>query len=162
MEHHMLKPLALSALLSLTACQQMAPRAPDEAMRSLKQTDTTLSKAISERNLESIVAFYADDAMLLPAAEPAVTGKGAIRAEWKHILAIPNFESTSSLSKAEVAASGDLGYTTGTYMAKMLDEHGKLATEPGKWVTVWKRQEDGRWLIAVETYNTDVPPPDHK
>lgn len=158
----MLKPLVLSALLSVAACQQMAQRTPNEAMGSLKQADTALSRAISERNLEGIVAFYAEDALLLPAAEPAVSGKAAIRAEWKHILAIPSFESTSSLSRVEVAASGDLGYTTGTYLAKMLGEDGKPATEPGKWVTVWKRQKDGRWLIAVETYNTDVPPPDHK
>lgn len=158
----MLKPLALPALLLLAACQQMAQRAPDDAVQSLKQSDTALSKAVSERNLEGIMAFYAEDAVLLPAAAPTASGKAAIREEWKHILAIPNFESTSSLSTAEVAASGDLGYTTGTYLARMLGENDKPAIEPGKWVTVWKRQTDGRWLVVVDTYNTDVPPPDHK
>lgn len=158
----MLNPLALFTLLFLTACQQMAPRTSHEAMHSLKQADAALSKAVSERDLDAIVAFYAEDAALLPTAEPAMTGKTAIREEWKHILAIPHFENVSSLLNAEVAESGDLGYTTGTFLAKMLGEDGKPAIEPGKWVTIWKRQQDGRWLIVVDTYNTDVPPPDHK
>lgn len=153
---------ALSVLPFIAGCQSLSQRPPDEVIRSLKETDTALSRAVSERNLEKIMSFYADDAILLPTAEPQVSGKVAIRAEWKHILAIPNFESKASLKNVEVASSGDFGYTTGTYVATMMGEDGKPATEPGKWLTIWKRQSDGNWLIKVETYNTDVLPPDHK
>ncbi len=158
----MWKPLTLSALLVLAACQEVAPRASADAVESLRRADAAMSKAIAERNLDAIIAFYAEDAVLLPAARPGIEGQAAIREEWKDILSIPDFENTSSTSRTEVAANGDLGYTTGTYVAKMLGEDGKPATEPGKWVTIWKRQGDGRWLIVVDTYNTDVPPPDHK
>jgi ketosteroid isomerase-like protein len=154
----MLKLLVVSALLGVTAAQQ----APEQALQALTQADSELSAAVAGRDLERIVAFYAEDAVLLPTAKPLVTGKAAIRAEWEHILAIPDLENAASRSGADVAASGDLGYTWGTYLAKMLGEDGKPVAEPGKWVTVWKRGDDGRWLVAVETYNTDVPPPDHK
>ena len=77
-------------------------------------------------------------------------------------LAIPDFENTSTLVAADTSAGGDLGYTTGTYLARMRGENGEMVSEPGKWVSIWKRQADGSWRIVVDTYNTDVPPPDHK
>ena len=113
------------------------------------------------RDLDSIMASCAEDAVLMPAAEPMVKGRAAIREEWKHILGIPHFESNSTLTNAEVAASGDIAHTMGTYLATMMGEDGKTATEPGKWLSVWKKQADGSWRIAVETYNTDIAPPDH-
>ena len=131
-------------------------------LSELKSADAELTKAVTSRDLERIVAIYADDAILLPAAEPTVTGKAAIREEWQHILGIPDFEATSTLVSAETSAAGDFGYTTGTYLAKMRDENGEMVSEPGKWVSVWRRHPDGTWRIVVDTYNTDIPPPDHK
>ena len=108
------------------------------------------------------MSFYDDDALLLPTAEPGIRGKLAIRTEWSHTLAIPGFQNEAKLLTADVSASGDLAYTTGSYLAVMVGEDGALVREPGKWVTVWKRRDGGAWRIVVDTYNTDVPPPDHK
>lgn len=129
---------------------------------SLRAADASMQEAVTARDLEAILAHYADDAVLLPAAEPKVEGRAALRAEWQHVLAIPGFSSVSALSHAEVSAAGDLGYTYGTYSTRMLGEDGQPVTEPGKWLAVWRRQPDGAWRIVVETYNTDVPPPDHQ
>lgn len=50
----------------------------------------------------------------------------------------------------------------GSYTSRMMGEGGKPVDEPGKWLTVWKKQPDGAWRIVMDTYNTDIPPPDHK
>lgn len=134
--------------------------AGDEA--SLTAADADLQQAVAEKDLDGIMAHYADDAVLLPAATPMISGKQAITEEWKHILAIPQLENTSKLIKAEASAEEDLGYTMGSYQSRMTGEDGSTVTEPGKWLSIWRKQDDGSWQIIVETYNTDVPPPDHK
>ncbi len=144
------------------ACSRSPTRSAEVDLKILTETDSALQQAVAQRDLEKIMLFYADDATLLPTAEPPVHGKDAIRKEWGHILAIPDFENKSTMTKLEVASGGDMAYTTGTYLAKMMGENGKPATEPGKWVSIWKKQPDGKWRIAVDIYNTDVPPPDHK
>ena len=48
---------------------------------------------------------------------------------------------------AVVAASGDLGYTVGSYAIR--DEAGDT-TARGHYVTVWQKQPDGTWKIAVD------------
>ena len=128
----------------------------------LSSTDIALQKAVADGDLDKIMTFYADDAVLMPTAEPIVVGKVAIREEWQHILSIPDFQNKSALTKVDVSKSGDLAYSMGTYLSTMRGENGQLVTEPGKWLSVWRRQADGSWLVVAATYNTDIPPPDHK
>ncbi len=154
--------LFLSLAVCLTSCAPTTSFTPSNALQAVNEADTALQKAVVENNLEGIVSFYAEDAVLLPTAEPVVVGKSAIRKEWQHILSIPDLQSQTARTKTEVSSSGDMAYTMGTYLSTMLGEDGNPATEPGKWLSVWKRQADGSWRIVVDTYNTDIPPPDHK
>jgi ketosteroid isomerase-like protein len=153
--------LCTVTLMGVVACQRQgdAPAADVEAVRT---ADAALSKAVSDRDLERTVAFYASDASILPVAEPIVTGTEAIRREWQHIFAIPGYRSITTTTKVEVSRSGDLGYTQGTYTAEFDLADGTSATERGKWVSVWKKQADGAWKVAVEIYNTDEAPPEHQ
>lgn len=150
-------PILLAALIAPAALGQGS-----DAAEAVSAADKELQRAVAERNLEQVISFYADDAVLLPAAEPMITGKAAIREEWQEILGIPDFENISTLKRLDVSSSGDLAYTVGTYVTTMAGEHGEEVVEPGKWVSIWKRQADGQWRIVVDTYNTDVPPPDHQ
>lgn len=153
----------LSAVAIFTfGCASSAVPPTEEALNSLKASDRGLQQAIADRDLNKIMAFYSDDAILHPTAKPAINGKPFIETEWKSILGIPDFSSTSTMTKAEVAAGGDIAYTMGTYLARMKGENGKPTTEPGKYLSIWKKYPDGSWRIVVETYNTDIPPPDHK
>ena len=144
----------------LVSCSASSSSGSETAL--VTERNAALDRAIASGNLDSIMVFYADDAVLLPAAEPVINGKAAIREEWKHILAIPDFQTKSSLTKVEVANNGDMAYTMGSYRTIMMGEDGKQVTEPGKYLSIWKKKPGGAWLIAVETYNTDIPPPDHK
>ncbi len=52
---------------------------------------------------------------------------------------------------AEAAASGDLGYTLGTYQFKFTDENGEEQVSSGHYVTIWKRQADNSWKYVFDT-----------
>ncbi|HEX8137263.1 MAG TPA: DUF4440 domain-containing protein [Pyrinomonadaceae bacterium] len=59
--------------------------------------------------------------------------------------------------KADVSASGDLGYTYGSYEVKAEGASGK--TEKGYYVRVWKRSREGKWKVVLDTTN---PVPEEK
>lgn len=148
--------------LSLFGCNQAGGPGEPTAVDVITRADASLQQAVAAKDLNKIMSFYADTAVLMPTAEPLVSGKAAIAEEWEHILAIPAFQNTSKLSRVEVSSSGDLAYTMGSYQTRLMGEDGKVVTEPGKWLSVWKKQPDGTWRVVVETYNTDIPPPDHQ
>lgn len=149
-----------SVLLVLVAigCQS-GKTAPGDAERAIRAADESFQQAIEAKNLDRVLAHYAENASLLPMASPIAEGHEAIREEWSHILAIPGLGNESELKKLVV--SGDLAYTQGTYAATMSGPDGSPVAERGKWVTVWERQSDGSWKIIADIYNTDDLPPDH-
>lgn len=59
---------------------------------------------------------------------------------------------------AEMAASGDLGYTYGNYVFRHKDKTGKLITDYGKYTSIWKKQKDGSWKVVVDMGNSSPAP----
>jgi ketosteroid isomerase-like protein len=160
-EASMIRLPIIVAALAVSSCSSQQPDVA-ATINDLRDLDAKLGQAIDAKDASAIAAFYADNAILMPTAEPVVRGKAAITEEWKHILAIPAFANESKLGGVEVASASDLAYTYGSYRSRLMGEDGKLVMEPGKWLTIWKKQPDGRWQIVLDTYNTDIPPPDHK
>jgi len=56
--------------------------------------------------------------------------------------------------KAEVAASGDLGYTFGRYESIALDSLENEVIKYGTYVSVWKKQDDGSWKFVIDAGNS--------
>jgi ketosteroid isomerase-like protein len=118
--------------------------------REWSQTTTDLNKFLS---------YYAADASVYPQGMPIATGSEAIRDTMTKMTSMPGFSLQWSATKADVSASGDLGYTTGTYQMAMNNGAGTPTTEKGKYVTVWKKQSNGQWKVADDIFNADAPPP---
>lgn len=159
-----IRHLLCALMLSLACTPPPLADTPDSrlsAIAALRQADERFQQAIAERDLDLVVASYSPEATLMPVAEPAISGSSAIRQEWEHLFAIPDFKNSAQLVTAEVAESGELGYTRGTYTTTLAVGEGKTEVEYGKWVTIWKRRPGVDWKIVVDIYNTDAPPPDH-
>jgi ketosteroid isomerase-like protein len=155
----------LALLLFLSACGQQAPpdtRSADES--AIRDLDAQWSKTAAAKDLDGTVSYYSDDASVLPPNAPIATGKQPIRDAWASLIVRGASVSWQS-SKVEVSRSGDLAYTTGTYHSSMKDSLGKLVTDHGKYVEVWKKQADGKWKTVVDIFNSDLPtsaPPEKK
>jgi ketosteroid isomerase-like protein len=108
------------------------------------------------KSVDAWVAFYADDAAVLPPNEPVATNSDAIRKSVSELLTLPNLSIDWKTTKIEVARSGELAYLYGAYQLAW-DEGGKRATDRGKNVEIWKKQPDGRWKCIVDTWNSDLP-----
>ena len=72
----------------------------------------------------------------------------------------PNFSLTFATTRADVAKSGDLGYTVGAYTMTMSDPKTKKSiTDKGKYVTAYKKQADGTWKAVADMDSSDLPLP---
>jgi ketosteroid isomerase-like protein len=151
--------LTVSALLTLS-CSIPAPpdtRAADEA--AIKALDEQWSATAAKNNVDGTVSYYAKDAVLLAPNTPIATDAKAIRDSWAGLLG-PNTAVSWKATKIEVARSGELAYLYGTYDLKIKDpKGGPDITDKGKILEVWKKQPDGQWKCAVDTYNSDIPLP---
>jgi ketosteroid isomerase-like protein len=130
--------------------------AADEA--AVRQTDENWSKAAQSKKVDDWVAFYSKNAVLLPPNDKKVDTQKGIRKYIGELLAAPGLAINWQPTTVQVARSGDLGYTQGTYTLTVNDVHGKPTTDQGKTLEIWKKQGDGSWKCIVDMWSSDLPP----
>ena len=119
--------------------------------KSLLNTDKEWAAAAKAGDVKKIVTFWAGDAIDYFPNSPAAVGKNAILKLVKKNRSIPGFTLSWEPMKAEVAASADLGYTSGAFQVSMNDAEGNPLTKSGNYVCLWKKRNDGSWKCIVET-----------
>ena len=148
--------IALS-LLSVANAQQSAGRTRMTSMDAIRAADQEWLKVFAAKDLDKSVAFVTDDGSVLAPNAPIATGHAAIRQLFSGFFALPNLKISWHPVRVEVARSGELGYTSGAYEMIFNDPSGKLISDKGKYVTVWKKQRDGSWKVLLDIFNSDLP-----
>ena len=128
---------------------------PDSDAKALTKIDQDWSKAAGAKDLEKVVALYAEDAIVYPPNEPIAVGQAAVKKIWAGFVADAGFSISWKPLHVEVSKSGELGYTTGTYQDTYTGPDGKKVEEKGKYVCIWKKGKDG-WKAIHDTWNTDA------
>lgn len=146
-------------LLLAGAC---APAAPGftEADRAEIQATTDAAVAIvnGSKDWEQFAAtYYAPDAILMPPNHGAVEGRAGIA---EFFAGFPPIESLR-FEPVEAHGVGDVAYVYGHYTLSMMPPGAESAvTDYGKYIEVWRRQEDGSWKLSRDIFNSDVPLPE--
>ena len=132
----------------------MSDQGADDRER-LMATSREWAAAAATGDLERALAYWTDDAIVLPPDQSAVVGKAAIRAFVLYASAIPGFSITWQPELATVSESGDMGYMIERNQTTFTDPTGALQTQFGKAVTIWRKQPDGVWRCVVDTWNNN-------
>jgi uncharacterized protein (TIGR02246 family) len=158
-----LLPLIIAASLALagafTACRRGQTPNPEAVERSLLEVDREWSNAAAAKDWERFYSYYTADATMLPPGAPMATGIDAIRKTFQPFASNPTFSLKWQVAKAQAARSAEMGYTLGAYEMAFHDPAGKPVNDRGKYVTIWRKQPDGKWKAAVDMFNSDLPPP---
>ncbi len=120
---------------------------------ALLKIEGEFMKAAAEHGSQGYLSYYADDAVEVPNGEAFLQGKENI-AKTMSFLDNQDNRLTWSPVGAGIAASGDLGYTYGTYEFHSKDKDGKAIVDHGKYTTIWKKQKDGSWKVALDMGNS--------
>jgi ketosteroid isomerase-like protein len=151
-----LLPILVVALLVATvflpATRPPVAAAPKATAETLKQLEGEFMQAALEKGSKGYMSYYADDAVELPNSSPAIHGKTNI-ANTMGFLDDKNNRLTWKPEGADISASGDLGYTYGTYEFAARDKDGKPTVDYGKYTSIWKMQKDGSWKVVLDMGN---------
>ncbi len=123
-----LVPLVFTALAVLSSIAQ--GQTGDE--KALMQTSRDWAKTAASGDVDAMLAYWADDAVVLPPNKAAITGKAAIRAFVEESLRIPGFSITWEPQSASISADGSLGYLVETNRVSFTGEKGDAVVIEGK------------------------------
>jgi ketosteroid isomerase-like protein len=148
---HVFRPVL--ALLLLAGCCRDIQTDPSV----LVATDLEFSRMSVEKGLNAAFIFYADDSVvkLRDGAFPII-GKNAMV---KDYLSKPDSGIILKWKpvRADVGRSNDLGYTYGNW--ELYLKH-RDTTLYGNYITIWKKQADGKWKYILDAGN-NTPKPVH-
>ncbi len=144
-------PIIIS-LLALFGCNRQKNNEPGEMKQQIIQADKAMSELAAKEGFNTSILAYADSAIVkLENGKFPVIGKANFAASFNK----DNDDKTISWYpvNAEVAGSGELGYSWGNwkYMAKDTVFY-------GNYFTVWKKQTDGNWKVALDGGNNAPKP----
>jgi ketosteroid isomerase-like protein len=137
----------------LAGCQRSPFNAATEQARLLERDAEWAAAASSGKDVERIISYWTDDALVVPPGQPVVEGKAAIRTFVADSLKIPGFKIHWVSEKVSLSPDGQLAYMRGTNETTAPGPDGTLVTRQGRGVTVWRRGADGQWRCAVDIWN---------
>ena len=156
----MKKISAVFFVLVVAACNQTHQSSEskdhnsDSLKEVLKQTDLAFSDLSKAKGRNVAFLEYMDEhvTMLRPDGMPIV-GKDTMQ---KRFASRPDTSYTLTWKPlfADVAASGDLGYTYGTWLLVTT----KNDSSEGTYCTIWKPQANGEWKYVLDTGNEGLKP----
>jgi len=148
------KQFLLSVCLALVPITLAFAAGADE--KAIRDADEAWSNAAATKDVDKTVAFYSDDAVVMPPNAERATTKEAIRKIWKDLLT--DAKVSWKATKVEVAKSADIAFINGTYEVTMNDVvTGKPVNDHGKYLEVWEKQTDGTWKCGADIWNSDIP-----
>ncbi|MGH7598505.1 MAG: YybH family protein [bacterium] len=128
----------------------------EAARTQLMNAERDFLKSAQTSGIVKAFAKHANvDARLHREGVPPILGREAIT----QFLATKAFNQTWETSFSDVAQSGDMGYTYGSYEMKEVNSSNGV-TEKGYYARVWKSDDDNQWQMVMEV--TDALPPERK
>jgi len=150
--------LVAALLIVIIAAPNTRPLASASAQATadtLRQLEGEFMEAAAERGSAGYLSYYADDAVEVPNGGPIIQGKVNI-AKGMGFLDQKDNRLTWMPVGADISASGDLGYTYGTFEFRSKDKDGKPVVDHGKYTSIWKKQKDGSWKVVLDMGNAST------
>ncbi|HXV61305.1 MAG TPA: nuclear transport factor 2 family protein, partial [Vicinamibacteria bacterium] len=130
------------------ACRA-APVDLEAVKGELMEADRAFARETAARGVEGWVEAFAEDGKMFGPG-PIIQGHDAIREAMAGIGKDGNTLEWEPVF-AEAGPSGDFGYTHGTYRRQRIDADGNPVTETGKYVSIWRRDESGKFRVVLDT-----------
>jgi ketosteroid isomerase-like protein len=126
-----------------------------ERTRLLERDAEWAVAAAEGRDMERILSYWTDDAVVMPPGFPAVAGKAALRQYVESSMQIPGFRITWTTTDVALSLDGNLAYMFSQNAVTMNAPDGTPTTTEGRAVTIWRREPDGEWRCAVDIWNAE-------
>jgi ketosteroid isomerase-like protein len=124
--------------------------------KRLLERDAEWAEAASQgKDIDRILSYWTDDAIVMPPGFPSVVGKEEVRRYVENSLQIPGFKINWTSSDVKFSPDGNLAYMFSENEVTINDEDGNRIVSKGRAVTIWRRETDGAWRCAVDIWNAE-------
>jgi ketosteroid isomerase-like protein len=148
----------IAGIAMVTSCAR-GPADLESQRAALMQTSRDWARAAATGDLDRVVSYWADDALVLPPDQPTMAGKAAIREFVRASREIPGFSITWEPEKASISDDGKLGYLVERNRVTFVDAKGVAQTQHGKAITVWRKDTAGAWKCVIDMWNNNPKVP---
>jgi len=120
-------------------------------LTSLRRAVQRWREAFVAGDVDGVMRWYSDHAVMSPPASAPVSGRGTITAYWQRRL--DERPGRVELENLDAGVEGDLGFAAARY--RLLDEAGETLSS-GRVLEVWRRQ-GGEWRIERASWTVEPP-----
>jgi ketosteroid isomerase-like protein len=106
-------------------------------------------RALERGDAGLAASLYAPDARLLPPGAPPITGEDGVLDFWRRRIA--GGSDGGVLETVRRDEFGDVAVEEGRYGRRS----GETLLDSGKYLVVFRRQDDGSWRYATDMWNSD-------
>jgi ketosteroid isomerase-like protein len=132
----------------------------ENVKQELEKAKTNFMDGFKEGNAKKMAQGYTLDARALPPNAPEAKGKEAITKLWQGLIDLG--KGTVKVGTVSTDIAGNFAIEHHTYQLEIKMKNGNLYKDSGKSLVVYKKQNDGHWLIKTEIWNSDLPVPDNQ
>ncbi|MBC8028772.1 MAG: DUF4440 domain-containing protein [Pyrinomonadaceae bacterium] len=125
----------------------------------LLRRDAEWAELASEgREVDRILSYWTEDAVVIPPGLPSIVGKAALRQYVEGSMQIPGFRITWESKDVTLSPDGQLAYMFSRNAVTVSASDGTPITTEGRAVTIWRQEADGEWRCAVDIWNAEPAP----
>ncbi len=111
--------------------------------------------ATAGKDIDKIVSYWSDDAVLILPGQPVVEGKKAIRAYVASSLSNPVFKIHWKSTKPTFSPDGKMAYMPATNEMTVPGPDGAPMTLHLRGIAIWRLDPDGQWRCVVDISNEE-------
>jgi ketosteroid isomerase-like protein len=149
--------LLLVFLLVLVGCSRRGFDPAAERAKLLRRDTEWAELASAGKDVEKIVSYWSDDAVLIFPGQPVLEGKAAIRAYVAESLNTPGFKIHWVSEKPVLSPDGKLAYMRGKNELTAPGQNGAPITVHLTGISIWRLDADGQWRCVVDISNEEPP-----
>ena len=146
-----------ASVLALGACTPKFD-ATSESAKLMRRDVEWADLASAGKNVDSIVSYWSDDAVIIEPGQPVVEGKAAIRNYVAESLKTPGFKIHWVSEKPTFSPDGKFAYMRGTDEMTVPGPKGAPMTLHLRGYSIWRLEPDGQWRCVVDIAN-EAPSP---
>ncbi|MBS1514518.1 MAG: DUF4440 domain-containing protein [Bacteroidetes bacterium] len=151
--------LFLTLFIFLSQISFASSKKSVDPAEEVKQADIDFSNLSKEKGMNyAFLEYLADDGVMLRPNMYPVVGKETIKKTFFDDDGDKNAVLTWAPLFGSVAESGELGYTYGTWELLLTKEEKTTETRKGTYITVWRKDKNGKWKFVLDTGNTGLEP----
>jgi len=134
--------------LPATGANPLADTTVTPGKALLFDLEARFAKATAEGGGQAFAEWFAEDGMTLGNGQAPVRGRAAIakQATWL----AKDYQLLWTPTDAAMSPAGDMGYTWGHYEGHSRDANGNPVVVAGRYLTIWRREPDGSWKVALD------------